>query len=113
MKSLPNHTAPLILFSNKNSCSAISFYLDNMVQNIHLDSFFIHSTVLPILNMALYEALVIDLPVCSSPLDYICADASKVNNVVQELLTLALCDELRHTMFVGNMIYRVSIGQAP
>jgi len=76
-------------------------------QWISSDAPFIHRVMLPVLNVTLNEALVVDLPPCSSPLDYIRADANHVNNIVQKILTLTRNDEIYHTSFAGNdMIYR-------
>jgi hypothetical protein len=77
------------------------------IQTTYSDPLFIHSTALPTLNITLYEALVVDLPL-QSPSDYIYANASHVNNVVQELLSLTQIDKIYHARFAGSMIYRVS-----
>lgn len=72
------------------------------------DPLFIHSAILPILNVTLNEALLVDLPSCSNPLDYINADADRINGIVQGLLALTQHGEFRHAIFTSGMIYRVS-----
>jgi hypothetical protein len=72
------------------------------------DPLFIHSAILPMLNVTLCEALLIDLPLCSSPLDCINADANHINGIVQGLLALTQRGEFRHAVFASSMIYRVS-----
>ena len=74
------------------------------------DSLFIHTAVLPTLNLTLYEALVADLPLCGNALDFVHADANHVNNIVREISMLTQNDEIHHASFADyNMIYRVSI----
>jgi hypothetical protein len=61
------------------------------------------------MNATLYQALIIDLPPCSSPIYCIRTDATHVNSIVQGLLTLS--QEFEHARFDGNdMIYRVGCG---
>lgn len=77
-------------------------------QTVCSDPLFIHSAILPILKVTLSEALLIDLPSCSNPLDCINADANHINGIVQGLLALTQREEFRHAVFAGSMIYRVS-----
>ena len=82
------------------------------MQAMYFDPLFIYSTMLPRLNLTPYDALVVDLPLCSSPTDYVCADANHVNNVVQELFEITQRDEFYHVKFAGSMIYRVKFYQS-
>jgi hypothetical protein len=71
-------------------------------------TYFIHSTAIPTFNMTLYEALVVDLPLCGNALDCIRADTDHVNNVVEVLSTMIRNAEIRQASFSGHgMIYRV------
>jgi hypothetical protein len=72
------------------------------------DPLSIRSAILPTLKITLHEALFIELPFCSSPLDYINAEASYIKNVVQQLLALTQHGEFCHVVFTGSMIYHVS-----
>jgi hypothetical protein len=83
------------------------------VQSADSDPFLLHSSVLPTLNVPLYEALAVDIPLCNSPLECINADARRVNSVVEQLLALTQNEELGYAAFAKNMIYRVSSTQAP
>jgi hypothetical protein len=71
--------------------------------------FFLHTTVLPTINLTFYEALISELPLCSNVLDIVQADANHINNIVQEISTLTQNNEIHHASFAGDhMIYRVS-----
>ena len=83
------------------------------IQSADADAFSIHSSVLPTLNVPLYEALAVDVPLCNSPLDCINADARNVNSVVEQLLAMTQNEEFGQVAFAKNMIYRVSSTQAP
>lgn len=73
------------------------------------EPFFIHTAVLPILDLSLYEALVVDLPLSSNALDFAHAEAKYVNEIVQAMSTLTRNDEIHYASFSGyHMIYRVS-----
>jgi hypothetical protein len=74
----------------------------------YFNTFSIHTTVLPMLNLTLYQALAVDLPPCDSPLDYMHADATHINTIVQDLSTFTRNNDICLTKFTGNdLIYRV------
>jgi hypothetical protein len=75
---------------------------------VYPDPFFRHLTVLPTLNVTLYEALATDITPYSSPLEFVYTEAVHVNNIVEALWTLTQNDDICHASFVGiDMIYRV------
>jgi hypothetical protein len=70
----------------------------------------IHTTVLPILNVNLYEALVAEPPPRKNIVDFIRADAAYVNDIVQAISMLTQNNEIQPASFTGeNMIHQVSI----
>ena len=83
----------------------------NSVQAMSSDPYYIHTDVLPTLNVTLFEALVTELPLYSNALDYIHADANHVNNIMEKFSTRTKNKEIYHASFSGHdMIYRVSYG---
>jgi hypothetical protein len=78
------------------------------IKAVYPDPFFRHLTVLPTLNVTLYEALATDITPCNSPLDFVHTEANYVNNIVEALWMLTQNDDIHHASFVGiDMIYRV------
>jgi hypothetical protein len=88
---------------------AVSTLSTHDTKAILSDPYFIHTAILPTLNVTLFDALVADLPHCDDALDSIRADAYHVNNIVQEISILTQNAEIHHAGFPGDdMIYRVS-----
>jgi hypothetical protein len=59
-------------------------------QSMTSDPYFIHTAVLPTLNVTLFDALVTDLPLCGNAMDCIRADANHVNKIVGEIATFTM-----------------------
>lgn len=96
---------------NVNLVQAVTTIPMHDIKAMSSDPYFIHTAVLPTLNVTLFEALVTDPPICSNALDCIHADANHVNNIVEEISTLTQNKEIYHASFAGHdMIYRVSYG---
>jgi len=73
------------------------------------DSSFIHTAILPNMNVSLYEALVTDLPTSGDVMDGIRADAEHVNNIVEGISILTQSEEIYDSTFPGiHMVYPVS-----
>jgi hypothetical protein len=112
--SVVSHDIPLLSLAAPVEIHQIKPILDSgffapylHLEQAYFDLLLVHSTVLPMLNVTLYDALVIDLPLCS-PGDYVYADASHVKTVVRNLAVLTQHGEVHHAIFVGNIIFRVS-----
>jgi hypothetical protein len=72
------------------------------------NQFLLHTTVLPVLNVTLDQALVVQPELCNDPMECTRSDEKHVNSIIQGLLTFPHNSELRHARFTGNnMIYQV------
>ena len=72
------------------------------MQVISSDPYFIHTAVLPMLNVTLFEALVANFPLCGNTLDCIRADASHIDSVVQAISTLTQNNDIHHANFASH-----------
>lgn len=76
------------------------------MQAISSDPYFIHTAMLPMLNVTLIEPLVANFLLCGNTLDCIHADTSHVDSVTQAISTLTQNNDIHQANFASHdMIY--------
>ena len=85
----PQNYDTSLCLSSPDDLTPTANYLQGLTSTLgdqatYSDPFSIHTTVLPMLNLTLDQALVVDLPPCDNPLDYVHADLAHINTIVED-----------------------------